>query len=294
LVRKSRTGAVAGEAVLFPPEAGSWSRISTGARMRAGGVAIGRKAMSGYGLLIDITKCIGCGQCHDACSEANGNPATPADEWSDKSWTAVLDKGGDVYVRRLCMHCAEPACASVCPVAALKKSPEGPVVYDETRCMGCRYCLVACPFGVPKYEWTKTIPRVRKCILCASRLKEGKVTACSEICPTAATQFGDREALLKEAKTRIQEDPGTYVQHVFGETEVGGTSVLFLAPKAFAELGFPTDLPHAPLPDLTYQVLSKIPNFSLVGATALFGLYWIINRRMTLAHDDEGSGKKGE
>jgi formate dehydrogenase iron-sulfur subunit len=250
--------------------------------------------MSGYGMLIDITKCIGCGQCHDACSEANGNPTTPADELSDRSWTALLDKGNDVYVRRFCMHCGEPACASVCPVAALKKTPSGPVVYDETRCMGCRYCMVACPFGVPKYEWGKNVPRVRKCIFCAGRLAEGKPSACSEACPTGATKLGQRDELLAEAKARLLETPDAYVQEIYGEHEVGGTSMLFLAPKEFAALGFATTLPKEPLPELTYQVLSKIPNFAMVGATALFGLYWIINRRMTLSHEEVGLGKKGE
>jgi formate dehydrogenase iron-sulfur subunit len=242
--------------------------------------------MGSKGMLIDITRCIGCGQCHDACAEANGNPQTPPETLSDRSWTAVLDKGGDVYVRKMCMHCQQPACASACPVAALYKTPEGPVVYDEARCMGCRYCMVACPFGIPRYEWSSREPRVRKCIMCADRLKEGKPTACSEACPTGATRFGDREELLAEARRRIRESSDTYFPHIYGEYEVAGTSVLFLAPKDFASLGFPSNLQEGPMPELTHGVLSKIPNFAMAGGTALFGIYWIINRRMTLAREE--------
>jgi formate dehydrogenase iron-sulfur subunit len=242
--------------------------------------------MSTKGMLIDITRCVGCGQCHDACAQANGNPETPASTFSDVSWTAVVDKGNDTYVRKLCMHCEHPTCASVCPVAALRKTAEGPVTYDEDRCIGCRYCMAACPFEVPKYEWTKRAPRVRKCIMCAGRLAKGEVTACSEACPTGATQFGEREALLEEARARIRDNPDTYYPAVYGEREVGGTSVLFLGPPNLASLGFPGELQDGPLPELTYRVLSKIPNFAVVGGTALFGIYWIINRRMTLAREE--------
>jgi formate dehydrogenase iron-sulfur subunit len=242
--------------------------------------------MGAKGMLIDITKCVGCGQCHDACAQANGNPQTPMETYSCESWTAVLDKGNDVYVRKQCMHCQVPACASACPVAALHKTAEGPVTYRQERCMGCRYCMVACPFGVPTYEWNKTVPLVRKCILCADRLAQGKPTACSEACPTGATQFGDREALLEEARSRIRQNPDSYVQAIFGEREVGGTSNLFLAPKDFASLGFPGSLGETELPQLTFRVLSKIPTFATVAGTGLFGLFWIINRRMTLAHED--------
>jgi len=246
--------------------------------------------MSAKGLLIDITRCIGCGACHDACAAEHGHPATPADTWNHESWVAVQDFGNETYVRRQCMHCEEPACASVCPVAALHKTEEGPVAYRAERCMGCRYCMVACPFGVPKYEWDKAAPLVRKCVLCEERLAEGRPTACSEACPAEATVFGERDELLREARSRIETSPDIYEPRVFGETEVGGTSVLYLGPKGFPfdRLGSLAGAGDRPLPERTPQVLSKIPMFAATTGTTLFGLFWLINRRMTVAHEEAG------
>jgi formate dehydrogenase iron-sulfur subunit len=178
------------------------------------------------------------------------------------------------------MHCQKPSCESVCPVGALEKTDEGPVVYHEERCIGCRYCMVACPFGIPKYEWDKTLPRVQKCILCAPRLAEGEIPACAEICPTEATVFGEREELLREAHRRLLDNPDAYVGRVYGEHEVGGTSVLFLADVNYAQLGFPTALSDEPLPELTWRALRLVPNVVSLGGAFLFGLWWIINRRM--------------
>ena len=139
-------------------------------------------------------------------------------------------------MRKLCMNCDDPACASVCPVGALQKDRLGPVTYDKHKCMGCRYCMAACPFSVPKYEWDKAVPGVRKCIMCAPRVAAGKPTACAEVCPTGATKFGERDELLKEARKRIQDNPGTYLPHIYGETEVGGTSVMLLSSLDFQQV----------------------------------------------------------
>ncbi len=163
---------------------------------------------------------------------------------SANKYTTVLTKD-DKFMRKLCMNCEDPACASVCPVGALKKTSLGPVTYDKHKCMGCRYCMAACPFGVPKYEWDKAIPGVRKCIMCAPRVAAGKPTACAEICPTGATKFGEREELLKEAHKRIQDNPGNYLPHIYGETEVGGTSVFLLSSIDFQKFGYRDDLTAA-------------------------------------------------
>jgi formate dehydrogenase iron-sulfur subunit len=232
------------------------------------------------GLLIDTTKCIGCRACTLACKEANGLPLDDgSQELSATTWTTVEDRSG-VHVRRQCMHCQEPACASVCPVGALHKSKEGPVVYDETKCIGCRYCMVACPFGIPRYEWNQAVPRVRKCIMCYEQaVKQGKPTACASVCPTGATLFGERGELDAEAKRRLREEPDRYHQQVYGLREVGGTSVTYLAAVDFEKLGFKTALRSEAYPQLTWSVLSRLPNVVSVAGVGLAGVWWLMNRR---------------
>jgi formate dehydrogenase iron-sulfur subunit len=244
-------------------------------------------------LLFDATKCIGCKACFYACKESNKLPQKEKEEeeLTNTAYTVVKEKDG-VYYRRLCMHCNVPTCASVCPVKAFEKTENGPVIYHDKRCMGCRYCIQACPFGVPTYEWESTTPLVRKCTMCAERQKEGKITACSEACPTGATIFGDRDELLMEARKRIQENPGQYVDHIYGEKEAGGTSVLFLSSVPFEKFGFPTNLIEEPLSDLTWKIMSKIPNYVVVSGVFLYGIYWIINRRMEVTELENKSKDK--
>ena len=233
-------------------------------------------------LLYDATLCIGCKQCEKACSEKNKLPyddnIAAEEKQSEHKFTVVLTKS-DKFMRRLCMNCAEPACASVCPVGALHKTALGPVVYEENRCMGCRYCMVACPFGVPKYEWNKVLPRVQKCTMCSDRVSAGLQTACAEACPTGATKFGERDELIAEAQKRIRDNPANYVNHIYGLTEVGGTSVLLLSSVPFEQFGYRADLSQDPLPMLTYRVLSRIPDFVPLGGIMLGGVWWITHRR---------------
>lgn len=233
-------------------------------------------------LLIDLTLCVGCNACQTACKEANKLPDHEEQELSPTAYTALQEYDG-VYVRRLCQHCDDPTCASVCPVGAFTKTPEGPVVYAEDKCIGCRYCMQACPFQVPRYEWASTYPRVQKCVMCHARLAQGLPTACSEACPTGATKFGDRDALLKEAYERLAAEPDKYVQKIYGEKEVGGTSVLYISSVPFENLGFRTTLQQSPLPQLTWNALSKIPGVVSVGGVMLFGIWWITNRREEVA-----------
>jgi formate dehydrogenase iron-sulfur subunit len=241
-------------------------------------------------LLIDITKCIGCQACVYACKEANNLPEPDKEETelSPSAYTVVKEKD-DAYYRRLCMHCNEPTCASVCPVKAFEKTPNGPVVYHGEKCIGCRYCIQACPFGVPTYEWKSNKPLVRKCTMCAERQKQGKIPACAEACPTEATIFGDRDELIKLAHARIKENPELYVNHVYGEKEAGGTSVLILSNVEFEKLGFPNNLSDEALSDLTWKIMQHIPNYVVVSGVFLYGLYWIINRRTELAELKEKS-----
>ena len=238
-----------------------------------------------HAILYDNTKCVGCGACMMACREQNHLPETDAPDLTAEQFTVVKTVPGkdDVHYRRLCMNCLDPTCASVCPVGAMHKTASGPVVYNADICLGCRYCVQACPFGIPKYEWTALKPRVRKCNFCADRLAQGKINACAEACPYGATIAGDREALLKEARARLAAEPGKYVPKIFGEHDAGGTSVLMLSSIPFAAMGLPVNLPDEPMPMLTFRVLSKIPPLVAVGASVLTGLWWLTRRKAAVA-----------
>jgi len=239
-------------------------------------------------LLYDATMCIGCKQCEVACAQQNKLPysdeVAAESVQSEHKYTVVLTRQ-EKFMRRLCMHCEHPACASVCPVGAFHKTAEGPVVYDVWKCIGCRYCMVACAFAQPKYEWQSLNPRVRKCIMCPDRVKAGQQTACAEICPTGATKFGERDDLIKEAESRIQQNPSNYIPHIYGLTEVGGTNVLLLSSVPFEAFGYPKSdkLGETPLPEYTGRVMSKIPDFIPLWSLVLGGVYWITHRREDVA-----------
>jgi len=236
------------------------------------------------GILTDLTKCIDCKACVWACKDRNALPREDgAAQLSATTWTC-LERHGGTTVRRQCMHCLDPACASVCPVGALKKTPDGAVVYHAERCIGCRYCMVACPFSIPKYEWDKSQPLVRKCQLCHEKRRAGgRQPACTSVCPTGATRFGERDRLLEEARQRIRNEPDRYVDHIYGLSEAGGTSVLYLSSVPFGRLGFQVNLQVDPYPRLTWSVLSKLPNVVGVGGVLLVGIWWIIRRRQELS-----------
>jgi formate dehydrogenase iron-sulfur subunit len=243
-------------------------------------------------LLIDITLCVGCNACQEACKKANNLPEGEEKKLSSTAYTALEEHNG-VYVRRMCQHCDQPTCASVCPVGAFEKTPEGPVLYDESKCIGCRYCMQACPFQVPRYEWSSTYPRVQKCIFCHGRITKRLPTACAEACPTGATKFGDRDELIAEAFQRIHAEPTKYVNKVYGQVEIGGTSILYITNVPFEQLGFRTQLEATALPTLTWNALSKIPSVVSVGGVFLAGIWWITNRRKEV-QDLEGALKRME
>jgi len=242
-----------------------------------------------HALLLDTTLCIGCGACSAACKEQNGLPLEIEDRTTAYTWTTV-EKMAGVNVRRMCMHCLHPTCVSVCPVGALTKSPDGPVLYDANRCIGCRYCIQACPFDVPKYQWDKPTPVVAKCIMCRERLEKGQPTACSSVCPTMATKYGDRDALIAEARERIARNPERYVNHIYGLNEAGGTSVLMLSSVPFEQLGLRVNLPDEPLGEYTWRVLSRVPDIVAIGGALLYGIYWITKRREYVQRVEGGPG----
>ncbi len=245
-------------------------------------------------VLIDTTRCIGCRACQVACKSWHGLPGertTFSESWSNpqymdsNNYTRVIfsevaqgDRLNWYFVKRQCMHCAEPACASVCPVGALTKTPEGPVIYDDGKCIGCRYCMMACPFQVPKFQWGAALPLVRKCDFCADRLALGLAPSCTTTCPTGTLLFGEQSELQKEAQRRIGGSPGKYVNYVYGLKEAGGTSWLYLAGVPFEELGFNLQVPKYPLPPLTWAYISHIP--LVIGGVIAFGVgSWYFTRR---------------
>ncbi|MFB3813685.1 MAG: 4Fe-4S dicluster domain-containing protein [Terriglobales bacterium] len=228
-------------------------------------------------LLIDITKCVGCHACDQACREGHGQPLEQPAKLTATAFT-VLEEHDDKYVRRMCQHCEDPACASACLVGALEKSALGPVTYAANKCVGCRYCMVACPYQVPKYQWSKLAPFMQKCDMCYDRVSQGQQTRCAEACPTGATLFGDRDELIMEARKRMIENPA-YVRRIYGEHELGGASVMYISDVPFEKLGFVVPPHDQPMPKLSQAAMGDTPTVVLVGGTLLTGLYWITQRR---------------
>jgi len=246
-------------------------------------------------ILTDITKCIGCLECVAACKRTNNlEPDVPRvwqknDGLSAQNWTSVLQKPGNHYIRKQCRHCLEPACVSACPVGALHKTETGAVVYDGDKCLGCRYCMMACPYGIPRYDWDQTVPYVRKCILCYEQIKAGEQPACTSACPTGATIFGDRDELIAEAHHRIANNPGTYIDQVWGEHEVGGTSILYVSDIDLGFLSFESRTGAKPLPATTAPAMKAVPYAFAGMGGVMYGLNWIIRRRMELAKNNKKS-----
>jgi formate dehydrogenase iron-sulfur subunit len=234
---------------------------------------------SSWGMLIDVTRCIGCNSCALACKESNQLPdpeVVPHELSSDvytfvdvRQVTTSDGKAAERYVKRQCMHCLDAACVSACPAAAMHSSGQGPVIYRPNRCLGCRYCQVACPFVVPRFDWDNGInPVISKCWMCYERLQQGERPACVEACPTGTLRFGQRSELLAQARAQIASNPGRYIDHVYGEFEVGGTSMLYLSDVPFEQLGFPADLPTIAPPEQTEKIMSKLP-FVIGGVAAV-------------------------
>ena len=275
--------------------------------------------------LVDTTKCIGCRACQVACKQWNDregeetqlqlgqldfqNPAT----LSSHTYTLISfhelpnekAPGGLDYVftMRRCLHCLEPACASACPTTALVSQPDGPVTYDASKCIGCRYCIWACPWGVPTAEWSSLAPKIQKCTHCADRSdqplplsrngqalseEESKnyraniaVPACVKACPADALRFGEREEMLLEARGRISKRPDKYVDHIYGEKEAGGTSVLYLAGVPFEKLGFP-DVGTKSYPRLSSRALHAVPP-AVIALGGLLGCAYAFLKRRAVA-----------
>lgn len=225
----------------------------------------------GYAVLVDTTMCAGCRGCEEACAAAHGLPAPDLlddsvfekERQTSETQLAVVNRysaeGKEAFRKKQCMHCNQPACAAACLTQAMVKTPEGPVVWRSSKCMGCRYCMVSCPFDAPKFEYNSAVPRIMKCDMCLDRIRAGQGPACVEACPAGALKFGRRGELIAEARGRICKDPDSYVRHIYGENEVGGTGVLYLTSMPPDQMGLRTDLGTTSYPEYTKPFLYSVP-----------------------------------
>ncbi len=278
-----------------------------GAAVPSTAKAASGKEFTGYpdasGVLFDATKCIGCRKCEAACNVVNEmpEPERPFDDLkvlderrrTDFSTYTVVNKYSPVsgrppvFVKNQCNHCQEPACASACFVKAFTKTPTGAVIYNEKVCVGCRYCMIACPFSVPTYEYHSALnPRVRKCTLCDPRLLEGKLPGCVEACPKEALIFGKRSELIKIARRRIENEPGKYVDHIYGEHEMGGTNWLYLSGAPFEKIGLREDLGTTSAPEYTAGALAAVPVVVGLWPVLLTGVYVVSKRKDRVAREE--------
>ena len=272
------------------------------------------------GFLYDSTLCIGCQACMVGCKKANNMPVESSDllpiwehprDLSAKTLNIIKkyesgtgknkdqDTDGFAYVKRQCMHCVDPGCVSACPVSAMRKNPDtGVVTYNKDACIGCRYCQVACPFTIPKFQWDSAFPQIVKCQMCSHLLAKGDIPGCCSACPTGATVFGRASDLLAEAQRRRQMEPGqyydypvssldsgktfsqkapNYVPKIYGESEVGGTQVLMLAGVPFGKLGMP-DLPDKSYASTAENIQHTLYKGMIAPIVVLAGLYFFVNR----------------
>ncbi len=250
------------------------------------------------GVLVDTTRCIGCRSCEVACSEEhdlyvpdvkNDSALDHIRDTSDKQWTVVNSyetEKGEVFVKRQCLHCWQPACTAACLTKAMNKTKEGPVTWDGDKCMGCRFCMVSCPFDIPKVEYHEWNPKIQKCNMCYERLQKGMKPACVEACPTDALMFGSKRELMEVARHRVYNHPDKYVHKIYGEHEVGGTGWLYLSAVPFEQIGFRTDLGTTPYPEFTKEFLFSVP-LVLFGIPALLlGLNLLTDRKNELSKNE--------
>lgn len=271
-------------------------------RARQGGAHQIKQYPDAKGVLVDLTRCIGCRSCEAACNAEQGLPV-PAKPFTDEE---VFHEGEHGQKRRTdatrytvvnrydpeeldhplfrkvqCNHCQEPACLTACFVNAYTKTPEGAVIYDPDVCVGCRTCMIACPFYIPTFKYNSAFdPRIMKCIFCYdTRLKYNRPPACVEACPQEALTFGSREGLIKIGRRRIAENADRYVDHIYGEYEAGGTSWLYLSSVPFAEVGFNTELPHAPILDSVRNFLGIVPMVLTIWPALFAGFHLLATRK---------------
>jgi Fe-S-cluster-containing dehydrogenase component len=278
---------------------------TVGGKAQAATVREFKGHLNASGVLFDATTCIGCRKCEAACNRVNNlpPPIRPFDDLgvlNEKRRTTATAytvvnryEGGEsgrgpVYRKIQCNHCLEPACASACFVRAFTKTKMGAVTYDPSVCVGCRYCMIACPFEIPAYEYEEAFtPRIMKCTLCYPRLVKGLLPGCVEACPKESLTFGRREDLVEIARDRIRKSPERYVDHIYGEHEMGGTSWLYLSAVPFHTIGMREDLGTTAAPELTAGALGAVPMVVGLWPVLLTGVYAISKRKEKIASQEK-------
>ncbi len=290
-------------------------------------------AEEAVGMLFDSTLCVGCKACVAKCKEVNSMP--PVSSGADQPWDMARDLSGDTlnvikiykdgkgsvkdrekdgfaFEKRSCMHCVDPGCVSVCPTTSMRHDKRtGIITHHPETCIGCRNCMVACPYNVPQFEYNKVFGQIHKCQMCnqagVERIDKGQMTGCAEVCPTGATLFGTRKELLAEARRRMELKAGDiyeyprgdvakpdsshekavpeYKKHIWGETEAGGTNVLHIAAVPFDKLGMPP-LAERSAVSISEGVQHTLYSYLALPAIALAGLAYVVRRN--IADDDEG------
>ena len=290
------------------------------------------------GMLYDSTLCIGCKACMVACKDANGMPIEASVEQS--LWDLPVETSGDTiniiklykegkgehkdqetngfaFMKRHCLHCVDPSCVSVCPVSAMTKDPvTGIVEHHEDRCIGCRYCVYSCPFGIPKYEYDEAFGQIQKCEFCVHLQAKGEIPACCDVCPTGATLFGRVDDLKQEASKRLQKTAGDthvfprgklgagrppheaeipqYKQHVYGLNELGGTQIMYMSAVPFDKLGLPTNVPDYSYPSIAEGIQHTLYKWMIAPAILLSGLAFVVHKNTQHSHDEDDSSGEGE
>lgn len=263
------------------------------------------------GVLVDTTTCIGCRNCEWACKKAHELPAGELNSYEDKSVFKELRRpdssaltvinqyeneekiNSPLNVKVQCMHCDHPACVSACIVGAFSKKENGSVIWDTDKCIGCRYCMVACPFQIPSFEYDKALePDIMKCDFCFERTKEGLLPACVEICPVEALTYGPRSELIKIAREKIKRYHDRYLNHIYGENEVGGTSWLYLASQDLAKTKALPSLSAKPAPGVSESIQHGIFAYFVPPASLyalLAGIMWL-NKKKKESAESGGIG----
>ncbi len=270
----------------------------------------------GMGVLVDLTRCIGCRSCEAACNKEQElpEPAKPFDDYSvfdeikhgqkrrtDETAYTVVNRydvpnlDHPLFRKIQCNHCQEPACLTSCFVNAYTKTPEGAVIYNSKVCVGCRTCMIACPFYIPTFKYSSAFdPRIMKCVFCYdTRLKDGKPPACVEACPQEALTFGRRNDLINMGRQRIRETPGKYVEHIYGEKEVGGTAWMYISSVPFDQVGFDTHVPKEPILNSVKDFLAIVPMVLTIWPGLFVGFHLLATRKEKIK-EQEKEDKEGQ